>query len=86
VLGEGGTDTRGRCTGLRISPLVANAAADGRYSIAINGAVIPLYACLFVEAAGFVGATTVTGVTEVDSVTMGFTGLDSLFVAVPVQP
>jgi hypothetical protein len=78
---------RGQCAGEAGSQtLSGRSGSDGRYSIDIRGADIPLFACLFVEANATISARPVSGVTEVDSVLLGPTGLDSLQVTVHVFP
>lgn len=76
----------GRCSGSTALPLAAQTDAAGRFATTWHGAVDPAFVCMRVHSTGMVDGKLMSGIAELDSVTLGPTGLDSLHVNVVVQP
>lgn len=76
----------GGCSGSTALPLEGKTDSLGRFSLTWHGAVDPAFICMRVQGTGVMNGKSVSGTAEMDSVTLGPTGVDSLHVSVVVEP
>lgn len=68
----------GRCTGGGGAELTGLSDGNGRFEFTWNGAVIPAFVCLVFSGTAGAGSTALSGLVELDSITLGPGGLDSV--------
>jgi hypothetical protein len=81
-----GADTLGTCVGDLLTPQMLRADARGDYSYTWQGAAIPAFVCIAVDAVGTRGEVRLSGTTHVDSITLHPLAIDDLQILVKVRP
>jgi hypothetical protein len=80
------TASLGRCAGSPAGPFQTTTGSSGRYSVMIDGRVLPAFMCLFVNATSSAGGRQMTAAVEVDSVHLGPAYEFSLDIPVTLRP